>query len=170
MGAGATKNGDNNIEQWALASVIARANYSFKDRYLLQATFRRDGCSRFGAGNKYANFPSISAGWIVSDEAFMEPVTNVMNYLKIRASYGLTGNYNIGNYRYIAGVSTYNYVLGGSLAPGKGLGNLGNNALTWEETKQLDLGVDIGFLNDRIYLMYDSVSYTHLTLPTICSV
>ena len=155
MGAGATKNGDNNIEQWALASVIARANYSFKDRYLLQATFRRDGCSRFGAGNKYANFPSISAGWIVSDEAFMEPVTNVMNYLKIRASYGLTGNYNIGNYRYIAGVSTYNYVLGGSLAPGKGLGNLGNNALTWEETKQLDLGVDIGFLNDRIYLMYD---------------
>ena len=56
MGAGATKNGDNNIEQWALASVIARANYSFKDRYLLQATFRRDGCSRFGAGNKYANF------------------------------------------------------------------------------------------------------------------
>lgn len=155
MGAGATKNGDNNIEQWALASVIARANYSFKDRYLLQATFRRDGCSRFGAGNKYANFPSISAGWIVSDETFMEPVTNVMNYLKIRASYGLTGNYNIGNYRYIAGVSTYNYVLGGSLAPGKGLGNLGNNALTWEETKQLDLGVDIGFLNDRIYLMYD---------------
>ena len=155
MGAGATKNGDNNIEQWALASVIARANYSFKDRYLLQATFRRDGCSRFGAGYKYANFPSISAGWIVSDEAFMEPVTNVMNYLKIRASYGLTGNYNIGNYRYIAGVSTYNYVLGGSLAPGKGLGNLGNNALTWEETKQLDLGVDIGFLNDRIYLMYD---------------
>ena len=78
-----------------------------------------------------------------------------MNYLKIRASYGLTGNYNIGNYRYIAGVSTYNYVLGGSLAPGKGLGNIGNNALTWEETKQLDLGVDIGFLNDRIYLMYD---------------
>lgn len=55
----------------------------------------------------------------------------------------------------LQGVSTYNYVLGGSLAPGKGLGNLGNNALTWEETKQLDLGVDIGFLNDRIYLMYD---------------
>lgn len=155
MGAGATKNGDNNIEQWTLASIIARANYSFKDRYLLQATFRRDGCSRFGTGNKYANFPSVSAGWIVSDEGFMEPVTNVMNYLKIRASYGLTGNYNIGNYRYIAGVNTYNYVLGGALAPGKGLGNLGNNALTWEETKQLDLGIDIGFLNDRIYLMYD---------------
>ncbi|MCD7848555.1 MAG: SusC/RagA family TonB-linked outer membrane protein [Parabacteroides sp.] len=155
MGAGATKNGDNNIEQWSLASIIARANYSFKDRYLLQATYRRDDCSRFGTGNKYANFPSVSAGWIASDEAFMEPITDVMNYLKIRASYGLTGNYNIGNYRYIAGVSTYNYVLGGALAPGKGLGNLGNNALTWEETKQLDLGVDLSFLNDRIYLMYD---------------
>lgn len=155
MNAGATKNGDNNIEQWSLVSVIARANYSFKDRYLLQATFRRDGCSRFGPGNKYANFPSISAGWIISDEAFMEPVSDVMNYLKIRASYGLTGNYNIGNYRYIAGIGTYNYVLGGALVPGKGLSGIGNNGLTWEENKQLDLGIDMGFLNDRIYLMYD---------------
>ena len=155
MNAGATKNGNNNIEQWSLASVIARVNYSFKDRYLIQATFRRDGCSRFGPGNKYANFPSVSAGWIMSDESFMQPVTDWMNYLKFRMSYGLTGNYNIGNYRYIAAVGTYNYVLGGSLAPGKALNNLGNNALTWEETKQVDVGVDIGFLNDRIYIMYD---------------
>ncbi len=155
MTAGATKNGNNNMEQWSLASLIARANYSYKSRYLLQATFRRDGCSRFGPGSKYANFPSVSAGWIASDEAFMEPISDVMNYLKVRASYGLTGNYNIGNYRYIAAVYTYNYILGGSLAPGKALGNLGNNSLTWEETKQLDLGVDFGFLNDRIYVMYD---------------
>lgn len=155
MNAGATKNGDNNIQEWSLASVIGRLNYSFKDRYLLQATFRRDGCSRFGPGNKYANFPSVSAGWIISDEPFMEPVTNVMNYLKLRASYGLTGNYNIGNYQYIAGVGTYNYVLGGALVPGKALSGLGNEALTWEEASQIDLGIDMGFLNDRIYLMYD---------------
>lgn len=155
MNAGATKNGNNNMEQWSLASLIARANYSFKNRYLLQATFRRDGCSRFGPGSKYANFPSVSAGWIASDEAFMEPISDVMNYLKFRASYGLTGNYNIGNYRYIAAVYTYDYILGGALAPGKALGNLGNNSLTWEETKQLDLGIDFGFLNDRIYVMYD---------------
>lgn len=156
LDAAATKSGGSGTTQWALASMIARANYSYKSRYLLQATFRRDGCSRFGTGNKYANFPSVSGGWIASDEAFMEPVTDVMNYLKIRASYGLTGNYNLGgDYRHIAGVGVNNYVLGGTLAPGKALDNIGNNRLTWEETKQLDLGVDLGFLNDRIYVMYD---------------
>lgn len=153
--ASATKNGTSTMQQWAMASFIARANYSFKDRYLLQATFRRDGCSRFGVGNKYANFPSVSGGWIASDEAFMQPLSPVMNYMKIRASYGLTGNYNIGNYSYLAKVDKKNYVLGGTLAPGKALGSLRNDKLTWEETKQFDLGVDFGFLNDRIFVMYD---------------
>lgn len=90
--AAATKNGTSTMQQWAMASFIGRANYSFKDRYLLQVTFRRDGCSRFGSGNKYANFPSVSAGWIASDEAFMQPMSQILNYLKVRASYGLTGN------------------------------------------------------------------------------
>lgn len=153
--AAATKNGTASTQQWAMASFIGRLNYSFKDRYLLQATFRRDGCSRFGVGNKYANFPSVSAGWIISDEAFMEPVAPVMNYMKLRVSYGLTGNYNIGNYNYLAGVSKSNYVFGSSLVPGKGLSSIRNDELTWEETKQFDLGVDFGFLNDRIYVMYD---------------
>lgn len=153
--AAATRNGENNMTQWSLVSLIGRVNYSFKDRYLLQATFRRDGCSRFGPGNKYANFPSVSAGWIASDEAFMEPVMNVMSYLKVRASYGLTGNYNIGDYTYIAGLENTNYVLNGSLYPGNSLKAIGNNDLTWEETKQLDLGLDFGFLNDRIFVQYD---------------
>lgn len=153
--AAATKNGENRMEQWSLVSLIGRLNYSFKDRYLLQATFRRDGCSRFGPGNKYANFPSVSAGWIMSDEAFMEPVSSVMNYAKIRVSYGLTGNYNIGNYTYIANLANTNYVINNALYPGSSLSRIGNDNLTWEETKQLDLGVDLGFLNDRIYLMYD---------------
>lgn len=159
MNAGATKSGDNNIQEWAMVSVIGRLNYSFKDRYLLQATIRRDGCSRFGSGNKYANFPSVSAGWIVSDEAFMEPVIPVMNYLKVRASYGITGSNELGgNYAHIAGIGTGDYVLGGSLVPGKYVSGLGNNKLTWEENKQLDLGIDMGFLGDRIYLMYDYYS------------
>lgn len=153
--AAATKNGTSTMQQWSMISFIARANYSFKDRYLLQATFRRDGCSRFGTGNKYANFPSVSAGWIISDEAFMQPISHVMNYMKIRTSYGLTGNYNIGNYNYLAGVAKANYIFGGALAPGKALNSLRNDELTWEETKQFDLGIDLGFLNDRIYLMYD---------------
>lgn len=154
--AAATKNGGSGVTEWALASMIGRINYSFKDRYLLQATFRRDGCSRFGAGNKYANFPSVSAGWIASDETFMKPIVPIMNYLKIRASYGLTGNYNLGSdYRHLANIGKADYVLGGTLAPGKAMSNIGNNLLTWEETKQLDLGIDMGFLNDRIYLIYD---------------
>ena len=153
--AAATKNGGSGMTQWSLVSLIGRLNYSYMDKYLFQATFRRDGCSRFGNGNKYANFPSVSAGWIASDEEFMEPVTDVMNYLKVRASYGITGNYNIGDYFYIAGVNSQNYVFGGSLAAGKALSGIGNNNLTWEETNQLDLGVDFGFLQDRIFLMYD---------------
>jgi TonB-linked SusC/RagA family outer membrane protein len=156
MRPGATKNGDNFVEQWSIVSIIGRLNYSFRNRYLLQATFRRDGCSRFGPGNKYANFPSVSAGWIVSDENFMEGLSSTINYLKIRTSYGLTGSNELnGNYRHIAGIGTSNYVLGGSLVPGKYVSGLGNNLLTWEENKQLDLGIDLGFFNDRIYLMYD---------------
>lgn len=153
--AAATKNGNNNMEQWAIASLIARANYSYKDRYLLQVTYRRDGCSRFGPSNRYASFPSVSAGWIISDEPFMTPVTKVLNYLKVRSSYGVTGNYNIGNYNYIANLKKADYVFGNSLVPGQALQRLSNDYLTWEENKQFDFGIDIGFLNDRIYLMYD---------------
>lgn len=156
LNVAATKNGSNYLEEWALVSLIGRVNYSFKDRYLLQATFRRDGCSRFGSSNKYANFPSISAGWIISDEPFMEKVTPVMNYLKLRASYGLTGNYNVGgNYKYIPSMGDANYIFGDALTPGKALNSLGNNKLTWETTKQFDLGLDFSFLNDRIFVMYD---------------
>lgn len=155
MDAAATKNGENNMEQWAIASLIARVNYSYRDRYLLQAAFRRDGCSRFGPKNKYANFPSVSLGWIVSDENFMTPVTHVLNYLKFRASYGTTGNYNIGNYNYIANLKKTDYVFSNSLSAGKALERLPNDYLTWEENKQFDFGVDMGFLNDRFYIMYD---------------
>lgn len=153
--AAATRNGGSSMQQLALISILGRANYSYKDKYLLQATIRRDGCSRFGTENKYANFPSVSAGWILTDEDFMKPVTTVMNYLKIRASYGLTGNYNIGNYNYLAGMVPANYILGNSLVPGKSQNRIGNSSLTWEETKQSNIGVDMGFFNDRIFLMYD---------------
>ena len=75
----------------------------------------------------------VAAGWIASDEAFMQPMSQILNYLKVRASYGLTGNYNIDNYNYLARVAKANYVLGGALAPGKALESLRNNELTWEE-------------------------------------
>lgn len=150
--------GKAKINEWALVSLIGRLNYSFKDRYYLQANVRRDGCSRFGADNRYATFPSVSAGWIASDEAFMEPLTDVMSYLKLKASYGVTGNYNIGDYDHWSTVKSEkgdNYVLGGALVPGKKIDAIGNNKLTWEETNQWDLGLEVGLLNDRIFFTYD---------------
>lgn len=158
LDAAATTKGGSATTEWTVASVIGRINYSYKDRYLLQATIRRDGCSRFGNGNKYATFPSVSGGWIISEESFMKPLTKAMNYLKLRASYGKTGNNNIGDYSYIANMYSNDYILGGILAPGKTQGNIGNDKLTWEETKQFDIGVDFGFLNDRIFFMYDYYS------------
>lgn len=160
MDAAATKGGSentNSTNSWAIASMIGRVNYSFNERYLFQATIRRDGCSRFGPDNRYANFPSVSAGWIASEESFMQPIMKVMNYLKIRGSYGVTGNYNIGNtnYPHLAELDNQNYVFNDVLVSGKALNRIGNSQLTWEENKQFDLGVDFGFLNDRIYVMYD---------------
>lgn len=153
--AATTRTGDTGVTGWTVASYIGRVDYSFKNRYMLQGNFRRDGSSRFGAGNKWANFPSASVGWLVSDEGFMKPLYKTMNYLKLRASYGITGNYNFGNYEHITRIVNSNYIFDGSIAPGRVAENIGNEKLTWEETKQFDLGLDFGFLNDRIFFMYD---------------
>lgn len=153
--AAATKNGGSGMTEWSISSVLGRINYSFKERYLLQANVRRDGSSRFGSGNKYATFPSFSAGWILSEEDFFDSFNTPINYLKLRGSWGITGNFNIGDYAYIASVGKTDYVFGSTLAPGKTLSGIGNNELTWEETSQVNLGADFGLFNDRIFLMYD---------------
>lgn len=150
-----TRQGETKMTEWTIASWLARLDYSFKDKYLLQANIRRDGSSRFGTGHKWASFPSFSAGWIASEESFMESTGKIMNYLKLRASYGITGNYNIGDYTHLATVNSANYPFGGEVTPGKALAGIGNQKLTWEENAQFDIGVDFGFLNDRIFLMYD---------------
>ncbi len=151
----ATRQGDTGMTDWTIASWLARLSYSFKDRYLLNANIRRDGSSRFGEGHKWANFPSLSAGWIVSEEPFMKPAEKVMNYLKLRTSYGVTGNYNIGDYTHLATVTSANYSFGGAVNAGKALASIGNEKLTWEENTQFDIGADFGFFNDRIFLIYD---------------
>lgn len=145
INAAATKGGNAGIDEWALASIIGRVNYSFKDKYFLQANIRRDGCSRFGVNNRWATFPSVSGGWIFSDEPFMSRINHVMNYAKIKASYGVTGNYNIGNYDHWSTVGVGNYILGNTLVPGKGITAIGNSDLTWEETDQWDIGLELGF-------------------------
>ena len=117
--AAATKNGTSTMQQWAMASFIGRANYSFKDMIFVASNFPSLMVVLVLVQEiKYANFPSVSAGWIASDEAFMQPMSQILNYLKVRASYGLTGNYNIDNYNYLARVAKANYVLGGSFSSG----------------------------------------------------
>lgn len=141
-------------EAWSMVSLLSRVNYEYKGRYLLQGAIRRDGSSRFGADNRWGYFPSVGAGWIVSDENFMKNVRPV-SFLKLRASYGITGNNEIGNYTAIARIASSNYVFGSTLAPGKAQSSLANSLLSWEKNKQFDAGFDIGLFNNRITLTYD---------------
>ena len=157
FGTAITRTGNSDADKWgswAMISYLGRLNYDYKEKYILSVAFRRDGCSRFGSNAKFANFPSVSVGWIASDEPFMEKYDKV-SHLKLRGSYGLVGNYNIGNYTYLASIGSYNYVTDGSITAGRALSRIGNNELTWETTKQMDFGVDLGLFNDRVFLVYD---------------
>ncbi|WP_373511644.1 SusC/RagA family TonB-linked outer membrane protein [Persicitalea sp.] len=143
------------VQEWALSSFLSRLTYNFKGKYLLTASIRTDGSSRFGADNRWGTFPSVSAGWVISDENFMQDVSKV-SFLKLRASYGITGNNNIGNYTQYARINnTVNAAFGNNIAAGAVVNSLANTNLGWETTKQLDFGVDLGFFNDRLQLTYD---------------
>ena len=146
--------GASNATAYSLISTIGRINYNFRGKYLLSGAIRRDGSSRFGANTRYGNFPSISAGWIVSDEHFMDRFRAV-SLLKLRASYGITGNNNIGNYTSLAHVTSNNYVFNGGLVPGATITTLQNANLRWERNKQLDLGLDVTLFNNRVSFTYD---------------
>jgi TonB-linked SusC/RagA family outer membrane protein len=149
--------GNSTVSEWSMLSYVLRANYSFADKYLVTATVRRDGSSRFGADVRYGTFPSIAAAWRVSQEDFMQDVKTVSD-LKIRASYGKTGNNDIGNYSAIGllGVTNQTFGLGGgSNYNGIYPSTLSNPALSWESSRQLDLGVDLGLFKDRISMIFD---------------
>jgi TonB-linked SusC/RagA family outer membrane protein len=158
-----TTTGTNNREAWSLASAFGRVNYDFKGKYLFTATIRQDGSSRFGDNTKYGYFPSVSAGWIISDESFF-PKNNAISYLKLRGSYGKTGNFNIGNYSYVSNITgnigavTSNYVYGGTLTPGLSITLLGNKNLTWEASTQTDLGIEMNLIHNRLTFSYDYYS------------
>ncbi|TDQ08640.1 SusC/RagA family TonB-linked outer membrane protein [Pedobacter metabolipauper] len=142
------------IEKWALISYLARVNYTFKDRYLLTATVRSDGSSRFGANNRYGVFPSGAFAWRASQENFLKNVSWLSD-LKVRASYGRTGNFNIPNYQYASSIGSSNYSFGGGLASGRVSGSIANENLTWEKADELDLGIDLSVLNTRLSLTLD---------------
>lgn len=143
------------VQEWSLVSFLSRLTYSFKGKYLLTAAVRSDGSSRFGSENRWGTFPSVSAGWIVSDEDFMQN-QETFSLVKFRASYGVTGNNNIGNYTQYALIdNTVNAVFGNDLAPGSAVNSLSNTNLGWETTKQFDVGLDLSMFNDRVSFVYD---------------
>ena len=141
--------------EWSLFSLVARANYSFKDRYLLTGTIRRDGSSRFGANNRYGTFPSGSFAWRISQEPFFQHI-KFFDDLKIRAGYGETGNQNIGNYSFASVLTSAVYNFNGTTVPAEIALNAANPNLHWETVKQINLGVDATFLNQRINLTADA--------------
>ncbi len=147
-------NSFNNSTEWSLLSMFGRINYDYKGKYLFSASIRRDGSSRFGSDERWGTFPSISAGWIISDEKFLGNVS-WLNFLKLRAEYGSLGNFNIGNYSYLSNISSSNYVFGGALSQGRSATSLGNNSLTWETTKGFDIGVDMSLFKNRINIVAD---------------
>ena len=157
LNAGQISNGGTTEEAWSLLSYLGRVQYNFDSRYLVSAAFRADGSSRFGQGNKWGFFPSVSAGWRISEEVFMQNSTLISN-LKLRASYGLTGNFQIPNYGSVALINESNYILGeaeGQVVNGLSPSTSGNPDLKWERTSTLDIGLDIGLLEDRLYLELD---------------
>ncbi|GAB3271790.1 TonB-dependent receptor [Larkinella harenae] len=142
---------------WTLESFLGRVNYNLKDRYLLTVTVRRDGSSKFGPSNKWANFPSAALGWRVVNENFFQNsgLSKVFDDFKFRASYGLTGNSQIPVYRSLAGLVPYNYVLGNTLVAGYGPNRIANPDLKWESTAMLNLGLDLSLLNNRLSMTFD---------------
>lgn len=150
----ATLTGSSNASAYSLLSTVGRLNYSFKNKYLLGASFRRDGSSRFGANEQWGNFPSVSAGWIVSDENFMKPISAI-SFFKVRTSYGITGNNFFGNYDPQSTLGVYYYNYNNTPVQGQTINRLANEDLRWERNKQFDAGIDISLFNSRLSLTYD---------------
>jgi len=143
------RDGSAGQTEFSLVSYLSRVNYAYKNKYLVGASFNREASSRFGSNNRWGNFPSVSLGWRISDESFF-PKTNWINDLKIRSSYGITGNNNIGNYTSQANMLISNYAFGSSVVPGAVIGSFANRDLGWEQSKQFNAGLDFAILNNRI--------------------
>lgn len=140
----------------AMESFISRLTYAYKGKYLFSGSLRADGSSKFAEGHKWGRFPAASVGWRISEERFMKRLDWLSN-LKFRASYGLTGNNNIPQYSYMNAINTSNYVTGsgnGNLVAGMASTDnfLGNPLITWEQTEERNLGIDLGLFNSRINL------------------
>ena len=143
----------SNLTEWALASFMGRINYDFDGKYLFQASLRADGSSRLAPGNQWKYFPGISAGWRIDQEEFLADTS--INELKLRASYGEVGNTSVDPYQTAGRLGSTVYAFGESPALGFGLNEIPNEDLTWEVSKTLDIGLDYGFLNNRLVGSFD---------------
>jgi TonB-linked SusC/RagA family outer membrane protein len=139
----------HNIVKYKYNAIFGRLNYEWKDKYLLNATYRRDGSSRFGPDNRFGNFAALGAGWIFSQEDFIKNSLPFLSFGKLRGSFGNTGNDQIANYIYLPLYSPASTYLGNAAT---NVVTLPNEGIRWESTKKLDVAIELGFLKDRIYL------------------
>ncbi len=161
LGAGSVKSAsESDAQSNTLNSVYGRINYNINEKYLFTATGRYDGSSRFSDRNKFSFFPSVGAAWRVSQEDFLKGNTTISN-LKVRASFGVTGNQEIGNYRSLGQYGTSQTVINGAAAISLRPSYLGNPDLKWERTTQIDGGIELGLFDNRINL--DADYYTRTT-------
>lgn len=153
-GAVTTRPYSNNTS-WALLSYLGRVNYNYASKYFFTASLRTDGSSRFGKNNKWGYFPSAAASWKISEEGFFSRTSRAISDLKLRASYGATGNQEIGEYQSLATLRSVTYLLGGNLVTGFVPNGIANSDLGWETTNQFDVGIDLGLLHNRLILTLD---------------
>jgi TonB-linked SusC/RagA family outer membrane protein len=155
----ATATNSGGATEWAIASFYGRFNYTFADKYLFEATGRYDGSSRFAKGNQWGFFPSVSAGWVVSKEKFMQPIEKYVSDLKLRASYGTMGNQDIqggDNYPYAAQIEPgYSYWIDKQIASGVAQTTMANPGVTWEGSRQINFGLDASFINRKLSATFD---------------
>ena len=157
--AGQITNVSSDIQEWSLLSYLARLDYNYRSKYILSAAIRRDGSSRFGANSKWGNFPSVSVGWVLSDEAFF-PQMDEVSLIKLRASYGLVGNFDIGNYTHYSYVTSTYYPFAGTATIGRSVTNLGDSELHWETSGQVNVGLDLYLFSNRLQFKYDYYNKT----------
>ena len=151
----ATRDASNGYSKWTMLSGVARVMYNYADRYMLTGTLRADGSSRF-TNKKWGYFPSIAAAWTVSNEKFWEPLQDAVDYLKIRASWGMIGNQDIAPYSTLATLASVGFNYGTNTTyTGYWAGGIATPDLTWEKVKQFDLGFDLGFLKNRLSIGVD---------------
>ena len=153
-----SKTPNNGYSKWTMLSGVARVMYNYAERYMLTGTLRADGSSRF-TNKKWGYFPSVAGAWTVSNEKFWEPIRNAVEYMKIRASWGIIGNQNITPYSTLASLNATSFNYGTNTNyTGYWAGGIATPDLTWEKVKQLDFGIDLGFLGNRLSVGIDYFS------------